>query len=372
MPPLIGTRRALAAGQPAINLTYQFLDRFMVDAPAPLGARTAEPGPGSWTFTDTNSIMSVSGQRLLFNGTNAAADRAGPAATLARLAGRCLLWYWADLTSQGGTGGSMRLGWDTALNASTVTYGYDFSGVGGSNNYRTKSGNSVLETVTFGAVPGWFGLLMRGTGGIALHRLASSGRFQVDWVYALSNAALLHKLFLNTAEARNCQLDNWQVVDFPAPLTTDAAIATSIVTSPVSGQASTMTSNAVVEFTWTIGAAEVLRLDVRRTDADNRWIVECDQLNSTMRLIERNAGVETTRASNARSFVATNVQRIVVICDGTTIKTWQGLSSTDALTACANYTAATLNQGETGVAVAGFATGANLIAWPRFLTLPGI
>src|SRR4029077_348921 len=121
----LGNRRALLAGARLPNLTYQCQDRFMVDAAAPLGARTAEPGPGSWTFTATNNIMSVNGQALLINSTNATADPAGPAATLARLAGRCLLWYWADVTSQGATGGSMRLGWDTALNASTLTYGYD-------------------------------------------------------------------------------------------------------------------------------------------------------------------------------------------------------------------------------------------------------
>lgn len=349
-------------------LTYAFLDRFSTNAAAPLTTpRTAEPGPGALVIVDTNSMMSITGQALTFAGTNAVADRLAPAGTLARQAGRCFLFHLQDVTQMGASGGSTRIGWDTADNSSMLTYGFDFS-VG---SYRVKSGNGVLVTETATMVPAWYGLLMRATGALALRRAAGAGRYTVEWVYALSSAALFHKLYFATGELHTFKMDRWAVVDFAAPLTTDAGIATSITAAPASGATAVMEPDALVEFTWTVATGQTLELDIRRTDANNRWCIRCSQAGSTMKLIEIVAGVETERASSATTFTNATVHRLVAAAYGNTIKTWEGLSSTDALTAKASYTSASFNNTATGVRVAGFVTGANLIAWPRYLQLQG-
>lgn len=367
-----GTRRALGSPPPPA-LTYAFQDRFVTDAAAPLTTpRNAEPGPGALTIVDTNNIMSVNGGALFLSGTSAASDRLGPAATLARVAGRTFLWYWADVTNLGAAAGALRVGWDTLVNASSLTYGWDFGGNTLAQSIRSKAGTSVLDSVTIGPVPGWYAAIMRATGGLLLRRMAGSGVFTLEWVYALSSAALFHKFFVGSASLYSCRLDNWLVVDFPAPLTTDAAIATTLTASPASGASGQMTAAALVEFTWTVAAAEVLELDVRRTDADNRWIIRCDSVGGTIKLIERNGGSEQERASNSQTWTALSTYRILAIIDGASIKDWVGLSSTDALTAKNVYASATFNQGVTGIAVAGFTSGANLIAWPRLLALPGV
>jgi hypothetical protein len=350
--------------------SYFFLDQFTTPEAAPLATpRTAEPGPGTLTVVDTNNRISIASGQLVINGVTAAADRVASTATVARKAGRALVQFHPEITSYGATGGSTRMGLSTSATDATLTNGIDLN----VSTFRIKSASSVIDTVTATSFTlCWYAFMMRATGGFVLRRQAAAGLFTLEWVYALSNAALYHKIYLNTAETRNFKVDPWAIMDFGAPLSSDAGIATTLTATPADGATATMRPNAVVEFTWTVATGQTLELDVRRTDANNRWVIRCSQAGSTMKLIQIQAGVETERASSATTFTDATVHRIVAICSENTIRTWEGLSSTDALTAKANYSSASFNNTATGVAVNGFVTGANLIAWPRYITLPGV
>src|ERR1035437_7829996 len=73
MPTLQHRRLLLFGGAAAV--VYLLLDRFTTDHAAPLATpRTAEPGPGALTITDSGSHMSISGGKLLSRGIVGAGD----------------------------------------------------------------------------------------------------------------------------------------------------------------------------------------------------------------------------------------------------------------------------------------------------------
>jgi hypothetical protein len=156
------------------------------------------------------------------------------------------------------------------------------------------------------------------------------------------------------------------VVQLPAPWNSAYGIATNRTASPVTGNSLTHEVDCVIDFTWTAATNEVLEIDLRRTGADNRWIVRCDQAGSTIKLIERNGGTETERASAAQTWTNGTVYRILAYADGNTIFTKAG--TVGNIGNKNSYASATFNNTATIAMVSGFATGTNFVAWPRTLT----
>jgi len=170
------------------------------------------------------------------------------------------------------------------------------------------------------------------------------------------------RLTVEDARVINHTVDNLRVTDLTGAWTSDYGIATQRKATSVDSDTITMQANALVEHTITAATGVTQELNVRYTDADNRWIVRMDQAGSTCKLIERNAGTETERASAAQTWTNGSTYRIVVICDGTTITSFVAYVQKNT------YASATLNQTATTATVSN--AGTNLISWPRTVTLP--
>lgn len=143
-------------------------------------------------------------------------------------------------------------------------------------------------------------------------------------------------------------------------------LATARIETVSAGDTISHQSNGWVEYTWTPQAGQTLDLDIRRTDADNRWVVRCSQGSSNIQLIERNGGVETLRSTAAQSWTAGTAYRIQAVMDGAIIRTYVGTAASAGSVNANNYTSATFNQ--TATQARASLGGSNLVSWPR--TLP--
>jgi hypothetical protein len=353
----------LGAGRPrpAVSesaATYLLYDQFTTDlAAGSVNGTSAEPGPGTRVVSDSGSKLSISSSKLTASGSTASNNpRFALSGSQARAAGMALraILNMSNVNSFG-------FGFNTANS--------DFDNVipglitGGATDAYMRTGGGASIGLPFRSV------LSTATNYTVSVLLRSTGAFLIindvlEWVDNTGTQSPLFPGLASRGAAWAGTVDDFRLIQLDAPWTTDAGIATSISASPASGATGTMTADAFVEFTWTAATGATLELDVRRTDANNRWCVRCSQAGSTIKLIEINAGVETERASAAQTWNNGTVYRIVVPCVGNTIRTYV------SNTAKNNYASASFNNTATGIAVAGFATGANLIAWPRSMVLP--
>jgi hypothetical protein len=350
MTPLGGQLTPLAtptAGGPA----YLLLDRFTTNQAAPLTSpRTAEPGPGMLEFIDTGNRFSISGNALVSaSGGTATTLLFRSPSTYTRVNGLA-----ATLKVVGGSLDNFRFGWSSV--SPVIDAGANRAG------YFIGDATSVTDNNTLIALGGTVY-----TTPINLYVVARSAGFlyvagtTLVWIGNINTTANLALAY--TPQNRVVTVDDVAVgVWEGGGWNTDYGIATNRVASPTAGTTTTSAADALVEFTWTAATGQTLELDVRRTDDNNRWIVRGDQAGSTIKLIERNAGVETERSSAAQTWTNGTAYRVVAIMDGTTIKTYV------ANVAKNTYASASFNQSATGIKVSH--AGTNLVAWPRTVTLP--
>lgn len=356
-----GWKRALlmpwAAGG---GIVYLLNDQFTTNATAPLTSpRTCEPGPGSLTIADTSNNLSIASQKLtIAGGTSNWAQTGFSAVTgLARVAGRALI---CDITLASGLNSELII-WRNASGMGTSSTNKIehsvYSAVTADITVTNSGGNTLCKGGGFSAnVPATWAIVLRSAGAFFIKDST------LQWV---DNAAATATLYPGIGNF-DCvgSVDNFRVLDYGAPWNTDYGIATNRTASPSTGATSTMTADGLVEFTWTCATGETLDLVVRSTDSNNRWIVRCDQAGSTIKLFEKNGGTETQRSTAAQTFTNATAYRIMVICVGNVITTF--VANAQKTT----YASASFNNTATGVEVNGFATGANLVCWPRVLTLP--
>lgn len=361
-----GSASATSAGTAIPN--WLLLDRFTTDAVAPLASpRTCEPGPGTLTLVQTDGSFATSGGQLVVTAQSSSVwgDLSLVGASQARSAGRALLatvQNWTDT-----------FGWigfnNDATPADSATAGVDA--------IRTDQTPRLLNAVTNGTtiITGLQFALSTTYQIAVVHRAAGCfhfvsggafGTFPTMTLIWVGNAGTGAGFPALSYHSQRGNVDDFRVIDLGGSFATSTGIATAVSATPSNPTALTGTADGLIEFSWTVATGETLELDVRRTDADNRWIVRCDQGGSTIKLIERNATIETERASAAQTWTNGVQFRIVVLMQGTLIKTFV------ANAARASYSSATFNQAATGVNVAGFATGAGLIAWPGTVTLPAV
>lgn len=327
--------------------------RFTTDQAAPLTSPYTEAGAvGSLTITDTTNKVSVAGGELFVQGGIAASFNPGvTSGSLVRATGRGLL-FDARITA-----GRLDIGWANTPSASYVAEIELISGLS-AQDIRIPGASSSLPPYN----------LISGTQYPLAIILRSSGAFWILngllwWVHFGATNTPLYvtiRMYGSTSAGTGAKTDNLRVTDLPAPWNTDYGIATNRTASPSAGASTTMEANALVEFAWTAATGATLELDVRRTDASNRWIVRGSQAGSTIKLIECNAGVETERSSAAQTWTNGTSYRVVVLCDGTTIRTYVANALKNS------YTSASFNQSATGVRVSH--AGTNLVTWPRTLS----
>ena len=348
------------------GVAYILLDRFTTDAAAPLTTpRTCEPGPGTLTIVDTNSIISIASSRLVINGTPAANDRVVQPLATTRAAGRAFIIRVPVTPTTITTSGGVRIGLDATANASTLDIGLDFVTAAPPTSYRIKTSNSVVDTLPFPTMPMDVACVMRGTGGFFFVRGGGSGAYTLIWVYNTITSSEFAKIFLNSATADNLALDDFRIVDLGGSFTTDNGIATAVSASPIANETLNCNADCLLEFTWTTpAAAGTIDLQVRRASDTNCWIIRGDQAGSTIKLIEVVASVETERASAAQTWTALTAFRIVITCDTQTIKSYV------ANVAKNNYASASTQQTTAGAKTT--QAGTNFISWPRTVPLPNV
>lgn len=334
----------------ADSLTFLLRDDFTTAASAPLTSpRTAEPGPGTLTISDTD--ISISGGAMVIPGeTN---DIGAYGAALSRAAGLAL---FAEFSSP--SLGNSSFGWsaNTGLGSGSAT---NQIGVG-ANGFLRESG-SDYTSVQFGAMANstshLLGVILRSAGAFTVRRV--SGVWTLHWVSNTNNTASVRPVVVNYSST-NIAYAYMRALQLAAPFDTDYGLATQRTASPSADATITSEANAVIEFTWVAVTGETVEVSTRRTTDNDRWILRGDQAGSTVKLIEVVAGVETERATAAQTWTNTTSYRIVVVQDGNTIRGYV------ANVLKWTYASAASNNTATGIKTN--KAGTNLIAWPRTLT----
>lgn len=337
-------------------------DQFTTNASAPLTSpRTCEPGPSTITIVDTENKLSIASSALSCSGGKTSPAHGDPGmygASQARAAGRAFLA--SILTNSNNT----QIGWHNAGSGRVTFEAFYF---GGSLIHQPSDQSvgsySAATTYTVAFIQRAAGCFLLISGGA----FATFPSMTMIWIDAALTTTPLFPAWSNFNSA--VTMDDWRVQDLAAPWTTKFGAATSSNATPTTGATGTQEVDAFVEFTWTAATGETLELDVRRTDASNRWCTRCAQGGSTIKLIEINVGVETERASAAMTWTNGTVYRVVVRCIGNTITNYAYANSGNQAAQKNNYASASFNNTATGTAVAGFATGADFAAWPRTITV---
>src|ERR1035437_6824647 len=183
MPTLQHRRLLLFGGAAAV--VYLLLDRFTTDHAAPLATpRTAEPGPGALTITDSGSHMSISGGKLLSRGIVGAGDPKIVSSTgIPFVAGRAMLmkgFVWNTNRSGGG--------WAT----NTTPTGNPNWGV------MDVSGNLTIvppgiSTNQFSLSVSYdFAFIRRNAGAFILSKLSATGTWTLYWVDNVVNVSNMY------------------------------------------------------------------------------------------------------------------------------------------------------------------------------------
>lgn len=351
------------AGQ---KVVYLLRDVFATDDPAPITApRTCEPGPGTLTVVDTASRFSVDNHKLYVGaGTTALSLTSGG---IARANARGLFF---DTIQSSSSSTGIKVGWTDG--AGDIKY-CSLNLL----NSRVNGGmfiNSLFQDLYDPQNVQRYFVVLRTAGAFVGGYIEGQPKlFYVETIQAQANPQV--KIENYNAQDFNTLLDNLTVYDELSELDTDWGVATSRTALPASGQTGTMTVDGQVDFTWTPAGGEIVDLQVRRTDDDNCWIVRCNQAGSRIYLYEKIAGVETERGAVggvAQTWTVGTARKITVLAEGAGLRVYTivvaaGTGGGQVL----KYTSATFNQAATGIKVSGFATGANLVAWPRSIALPG-
>jgi hypothetical protein len=342
-------------------IVYTLNDLFTTDDAAPLTSpRTAEPGPGTITFTDTGSRGAIATGKLTYTltaGTNWG-DPGGWGAGISRAAGLAFLGTWKASAAT-----KSMLGFDTNQ-ASTLE----------ENSFHTDNSGSIIQARCGGAsiiLPVTF---LTNTDYTCEVILRSSGAFfiwndELLWVDASRSTATIYPALIagdHSAGGPVLSFASARVAQLPSPWTSDANIYTQSLSGARSpGDTFTHEANCLIEFiVATVPSAGQIEMRFRVQDASNYWQATIDN-TGTIDLDEVAAGVVTQRATRANA--VSNGQRVVITCRGSTIRVQETSESADvaAYTSASNF--ATETDGELETEGTGGSVS-NIIAWP--MTLP--
>jgi len=334
--------------------TFLFLDKFTTLDAAPLTSpRTCEPGPGTWTVeTDTGNLLNITGGALVHTATATNNPKINATATLTRVAG---LGYFASLLRTDNNAQYFQM---LAANNFAV-YAMRVSSI--VSLTTPNAGSAALiepEAHTYYRA----GYVLRSSGAYYI--------FDGKLVWVSNTSAVdVKPSIADRAGNVGALVDRVSCAVLPGAFASDYGLATFRVAIPTDGEIKAGVADGLTEFTWTPAAGETLNLMVRRTDDDNCWIVRCVQADSKIYLYQKEGGVETEYGATggiAQTWTAGTPYRIIVQAFIGTIN----VHVNDTVKIM--YTLAAFNQTATGVKVAGFSEGENLIAWARQLSATNI
>lgn len=347
--------------------SFLLRDDFTADDAAPLTSpRTCEPGPGTLTAVQTDGTLAVSGGKLAFTaqGTPAWGDQGIYDATgYNRISGRALfsqvnlpldlLLSWIEWRAAASLGNPADANGQHAILFADTTRRLIWTI--GTTSITLQTAWTLSQMYTGG-------ILLRTSG--AFYVMKGGTEFPTWIVVWIDNIAAGSPLYaaMNGYSA-NGTLDNFRVIDLPAPFDDDYGLATQRVAGSVSAeQMFTHEADCIIEWTdTTIPSASNLDLRFRRQDATNYWQITIDSTGALV-LNEVVAGTPTSRGSSAGA--VSNGNRVVVIASGTTIKVYSANVLKITYASASNFTTATAGElvalGTSGVV-------SDLIAWPRTL-----
>jgi hypothetical protein len=336
---------------------------------APLSfPRTAVPGPGDWVADSDppgnldNAGMEVSDGILKYTGSGAEwSILSGNAVT--RAAGI------AFMSSNARTDGLLYTGFTSVQKdidtnkASTAFY------------YPVITDVVIHETGYYVNIPGgsstqdgtWYraAIILRDNGFFVARRVEGE-EWKLVWATTENSTATLYPFigFLDS-DLGYCHVKNAVSVDLAQNGHTiwgdDYGIATDHDFSPSTGTVLSCEAECLVNFHWDCATGETADIMVRRTDDTHCWIVRCDEVTNTVKLIEVNDG-ETERGSTAFTFNNGTTYHIHISAVGSNIKMWLDEGSDEPYI---NYSSATFNQTVGGAKASGFSSCSDFATWPR-------
>jgi hypothetical protein len=322
-------------------------DEFVTTEVAPMATpRACEPGPGSLVISDPANKIHISADDLIFDAGNNSVNTNVTSAAIAHSPGFALIFRGRVVTGQ----------FDFGFGTAAYTRRDSFEIAQPTGAIYTGGGISVTALIP---------IVNNTVYNFTIIRAQSGGAYFVAndvlyWYDNTVNVAALLAWAAVYAPTSSGRLAYWRHAQLPAPWTTDYGIATARVALPAVNETITAEANANIEQTWQAVTGETWELSVRRTDADNRWIIRCDQAGSTIKLIKREAGAESELDSKAQTWTNGTSYRVWVTLDGNRITTYVANAIKN------NYASAAFNNAATGVHTN--KAGANLIAWPRVLS----
>lgn len=296
-------------------LVYLLRDEFTTSESAPIASpRTCEPGPGTWTLVQTDGQFSITLDELVFpaQATPVFGDLYGVGSSLARLAGRALYArvlfnaankdFWIGFNNDNTPANSNLAGIHAFRTGSTF---------GLSSNVDFVNDGTYSSALYYDMV-----VVMRSAGALFIAKGGAYSNWELIYVGNSGTAAGFPAFSNFDMSGKIAQI---RVSDLPAPFNTDYGLITARAASAIANDTLTHTANGMVEAQRTFVTNDVYDLSVRGTDDNNRWIVRCDQAGGTVKLFEKNAGVETQRATASQTFPNTVTRRIAARFNGNTI-----------------------------------------------------
>lgn len=333
------------------GIEFLLFDTFTTDDAAPVASpRTCEPGPGTLTITDTGNKVSISGGSVVISGaTSGLSDPRIKGTDDFRVPGKVL---YARIK-----GGTFELG-HANLSSNTLRGGvFTFAGTGSIYVYDVptyvgplalwvattwyelaiiQKDISALVAVKGGAWANW---TLLHVGNYRFSSLESNGSSYQQHINLTVNSAV------EVSEMFERELGGiWGKSTTFAELVENDTAA-----NPYTGDMSE--ANMLVELEWTITTNEILDIMIRYTDDNNCWIARCTQSTSVMALFEKNAGVETQRATaSGMGFTAGETRPLFVRAGGNTIAYGNNAYKN-------SYASASFNNTETGVKISSSVSG---------------
>jgi hypothetical protein len=315
---------------------------------------SAAPGPGVRTVVDTENKLSIINRKLTFTGGKTVASYTDPRlnyASVGRKAGRALC-FTITLPA---TDKHVRFGWATSaidFNGDAMIHFSNGATINISSSATINAQNLSSYTATTYKVS----VVLRTTGAMWFIRGGVFTNWTLLWINETGNTANLIPSIFNHSSA--ITISDWKIIDLPNPYNTMYGLATSRLATSSAGDEITSLADTFIEFTWIAITGETLEISFRYTDADNRWIIRCNQTDSTIKVIEKFFGVETERSSVAQTWTNGTSYRIVIMVYDELVKTYiAGLLKN-------NYTFAFNNKYISNSKVKVSHTVTNLIAWP--------
>jgi hypothetical protein len=363
-PGAVQARRDLPGG----GVVYLRRDQFTSDESAPIATpHTCVPGPGSMVVVQNDGQFATSGGKLVITAQSTAAwGDLGQYDTvpITRVTGRTLAAKWKPQTSVSNDG-LIGFGNGAGVSFANVVDGLSIQLINANFAGLTSAGanfGSVLTGRVAGVEDQVF-IVLRSTGALLI------AQNKLIWPHATGNTANLYMTIAVNQATTNSTIDDFIVADAGGLYATDYGIATDRKAVSAAGDTISTTADGFVEHTFTAQTGVTKNIMVRYLDDNNCWIVRCDQAGSTIKLIEKNAGVEAERDSDARTWVNGTSYRVIVRCVAADIRTYDEAAG-GGTNARSVYTSATFQQTQVGAKVDHI--GTNLVSWPFNVTAPAV